>query len=49
MTDGAVATQEHTPTHRTDLVREAATMVLYVSAIGIAELAAIPEDHFATH
>src|SRR5262245_44595990 len=38
--------EHHTP-HRTHLMREAATMVLYVSVVGIAELAAIPEEHFA--
>jgi len=43
----AVVTQEHASTHRTHLVREAATMVLYVSVVEIAELAAIPEEHFA--
>ena len=39
----AVVTHEH----RAHLVREAATMVLYVSVVEIAELAAIPESHFA--
>src|SRR5690349_2656754 len=29
-----------------ELVREAATMVLYVSVVEIAELAALPESHF---
>jgi hypothetical protein len=43
----AIATRDHVATHRTHLVREAATMVLYVSVVEIAELAAIPEDHFA--
>ena len=43
----AVITQDHASDHRTHLVREAATMVLYVSVVEIAELAAIPEDHFA--
>ena len=38
---------EHTGTHRSHLVREASTMVLYVSVVEIAELAAIPEEHFA--
>jgi hypothetical protein len=46
MTSAAV-TQEHAISHRTHLVREAATMVLYVSVVEIAELAAIPEEHFA--
>ncbi len=32
---------------RTDLLREATTMVLYVSVVEIAELAALPETHFA--
>src|SRR3954469_14129225 len=44
----AVATQDHVTPHRTHLVREAATMVLYVSVVEIAELAAIPEEHFAS-
>ena len=43
----AVLTHDHPSAHRTHLVREAATMVLYVSVIEIAELAAIPEEHFA--
>jgi hypothetical protein len=42
----AVLTHDVHPTHRTHLVREAATMVLYVSVIEIAELAAMPEEHF---
>src|SRR3954452_7058316 len=33
--------------HRAELLREAATMILYVSVVEIAELAAIPEEHFA--
>lgn len=33
---------------RDEVVHEAATMVLYVSIVEIAELAAIPESHFAT-
>ena len=32
---------------RTEVFREAITMVLYVSVVEIAELAAIPESHFA--
>jgi hypothetical protein len=32
---------------RSELWREAATMVLYVSVVEIAELAALPEGHFA--
>lgn len=32
---------------RTEIFREAVTMVLYVSVVEIAELAAIPEEHFA--
>jgi len=47
MADAAVATQGEHSDHRTHLMREAATMVLYVSVVEIAELAAIPEDHFA--
>jgi hypothetical protein len=31
---------------RSELLREAATMVLYVSVVEIAELAALPEGHF---
>jgi hypothetical protein len=34
-----------TGTERDELVREAATMVLYVSVVEIAELAALPETH----
>ena len=33
--------------HRAELVREATVMVLYVSVVEIAELAALPESHFA--
>jgi hypothetical protein len=33
---------------RTEIYREAVTMVLYVSVVEIAELAALPEEHF-TH
>jgi hypothetical protein len=32
---------------RTEIFREAVTMVLYVSVVEIAELAAIPEQHFS--
>ena len=32
--------------HRDEIWREAATMVLYVSVVEIAELAALPESHF---
>ena len=32
---------------RTEIWREAAVMVLYVSVVEIAELAAIPEDHLS--
>src|SRR5215470_13931131 len=46
MTDAAVATPEHTSERRTHLLREAATMVLYVSVVEIGELAAIPEEDF---
>ena len=41
-----VATRlEPTGTERDEVVREAATMVLYVSVVEIAELAALPETH----
>ena len=43
----AVLTHDPNLQHRSHLVREAATMVLYVSVVEIAELAAIPEEHFA--
>jgi hypothetical protein len=43
----AVVIHDPPTEHRAHLVREAATMVLYVSVVEIAELAAIPEDHFA--
>ncbi len=33
--------------HRAEVLREAATMVLYVSVVEIAELATLPEGHFA--
>src|SRR4051812_45855535 len=33
--------------NRTEILREAITMVLYVSVVEIAELAALPEAHFA--
>src|SRR5947208_14744179 len=32
---------------RTEILREATVMVLYVSVVEIAELAALPEDHFS--
>jgi hypothetical protein len=48
MAQAAVATHEQHSDRRTHLVREAATMVLYVSVVEIGELAAIPEEHF-TH
>ncbi len=32
--------------HRAEILREAITMVLYVSVVEIAELAALPESHF---
>ncbi len=38
----------HNVAVRDQVVHEAATMVLYVSIVEIAELAAIPESHFAT-
>jgi hypothetical protein len=47
MAEAAVTHHPPTVEHRAHLVREAATMVLYVSVVEIAELAAIPEDHFA--
>jgi hypothetical protein len=46
MGEAALVHDHHTP-HRAHLAREAATMVLYVSVVEIAELAAIPEEHFA--
>jgi hypothetical protein len=33
--------------NRTELLREATTMILYVSVVEIAELAALPERHFS--
>jgi hypothetical protein len=33
--------------HRVELLREATTMILYVSVVEIAELAALPETHFS--
>jgi hypothetical protein len=33
---------------RTEIFREAVTMVLYVSVVEIAELAAVPEQHFSS-
>jgi hypothetical protein len=33
--------------HRRELLREATVMILYVSVVEIAELAALPESHFA--
>src|SRR5215510_16392761 len=47
MAEAVVLTGDHHTPHRTHLMREAATMVLYVSVVEIAELAAIPEEHFA--
>ena len=46
---GAVRLQRLAPAsgHRFELFREATVMVLYVSVIEIAELAALPEQHFA--
>jgi hypothetical protein len=38
---------EHAAGHRAELWREAATMVLYVSVVEIAELASIPESHLS--
>src|SRR5262245_45329983 len=44
----AMVTEVRDPSaHRTHLMREAATMVLYVSVVEIAELAAIAEENFA--
>jgi hypothetical protein len=52
LTSGDVLGGTTTPTldheARTEIFREAVTMVLYVSVVEIAELAAIPEQHFAT-
>jgi hypothetical protein len=44
---GEAAPQPATSTLRTHLWREATVMVLYVCVIEIAELAALPETHFA--
>jgi len=41
---GILATDDH---ERTEILREATTMVLYVAVVEIAELAALPEEHFA--
>jgi hypothetical protein len=43
-TTGAAAVRSE---HRAEVLREAATMVLYVSVVEIAELASLPEGHFA--
>src|SRR3954469_18660434 len=45
--DVAPARSRLTGEGRTEVLREAVTMVLYVSVVLIAELAAIPEEHFA--
>jgi hypothetical protein len=41
------AVERSTGPERGELLREATTMVLYVSVVEIAELTALPEDHFA--
>ncbi len=40
------AKRRHTHEERAEILREAATMVLYVSVVEIAELATLPEGHF---
>src|SRR4051812_4273074 len=42
-----LARVRHTDEARAEVLREAVTMVLYVSVVLIAELAAIPEQHFS--
>src|SRR5262245_10537118 len=42
----AVFTHRPDLEERAEIFREAVTMVLYVSVVEIAELAALPEDHF---
>ena len=42
-----VLTHRPDPAERAEIFREAVTMVLYVSVVEIAELTALPEDHFA--
>lgn len=41
------STDRHMSEGRSEVLREAVTMVLYVSVVLVAELAAIPEKHFA--
>ncbi|HMF84647.1 MAG TPA: hypothetical protein VKI01_15370 [Acidimicrobiia bacterium] len=47
MASTRLATATTASDQRTEIFREAVTMVLYVSVIEIAELAALPEGHFA--
>jgi hypothetical protein len=46
MRSAAQATEAEELEEHAELLREAATMVLYVSVVEIAELAALPESHF---
>src|SRR5690242_8828110 len=47
MVSTRMAAHVHQNEERVEIWREAAVMVLYVSVVEIAELAAIPEDHFS--
>jgi len=47
MTSPRLVTATTGSDERAEIFREAITMVLYVSVVEIAELAALPEDHFA--
>jgi hypothetical protein len=47
MTSATQQLPEHDLEERAELIREAATMILYVSVVEIAELAALPEEHFS--
>jgi hypothetical protein len=47
MTSTAIGARAEGIEGRVEVLREAATMVLYVSVVEIAEFAALPEDHFA--
>src|SRR6476661_4080196 len=47
MTADAPGLTKHDDHVRNEVFREAATMALYVSVVEIAELAALPESHFA--
>lgn len=46
MTGVTVAAGDGQHSERAEILREAVTMVLYVSVVEIAELAALPEEHF---